>query len=132
MRVCRRNLIDFYPRQRVNLRFDKIFGLGRTRTVALMLFFAEERGLRKEEDNLEEKEFVFVDVVVANIVISVFPSCCEEMLFFVQGPISVVFSLLRVLPFFPSFPAKSKQRIRGRVKKKKQKKANFYRVTLRA
>ena len=89
MRVCRRNLIDFYPRQRVNLRFDKIFGLGRTRTVALMLFFAEERGLRKEEDNLEEKEFVFVDVVVANIVISVFPSCCEEMLFFVQGPISV-------------------------------------------
>ena len=64
-----------------------------------MLFFAEERGLRKEEDNLEEKEFVFVDVVVANIVISVFPSCCEEMLFFVQGPISVdVVFLLRVLP----------------------------------
>ena len=66
-----------------------------------MLFFAEERGLRKEEDDLEEKEFVFVDVVVvANIVISVFPSCCEEKLFFVQGPISVVFSLLRVLPSY--------------------------------
>lgn len=40
-----------------------------------MLFFAEERGLRKEEDDLEEKEFVFV-VVVANIMISVFPSFC--------------------------------------------------------
>ena len=97
-----------------------------------MLFFAEERGLRKEEDNLEEKEFVFVDVVVANIVISVFPSCCEEMLFFVQGPISVDVLFLFFV-FFLFFPAKSKQRVRDRVKKKKkQKKANFYRVTLRA
>ena len=97
-----------------------------------MLFFAEERGLRKEEDNLEEKEFVFVDVVVANIVISVFPSCCEEMLFFVQGPISVdVVFLLRVLPFF--FLCKKANNASGVAsKKKKQKKANFYRVTLRA
>ena len=110
-----------------------------------MLFFAEERGLRKEENNLEEKEFVFVDVVVANIVISVFPSCCEEMLFFVQGPISVdVVFLLRVLPLsvssssfsfclsalFPFFFGK--QTNSGQASKKKQKKANFYRVTLRA
>jgi len=97
-----------------------------------MLFFAEERGLRKEEDNLEEKEFVFVDVVVANIVISVFPSCCEEKLFFVQGPISVVVVfLLRVLPFF--FLCKKANNASGVAsKKKKQKKANFYRVTLRA
>jgi len=104
-----------------------------------MLFFAEERGLRKEEDNLEEKEFVFVDVVVANIVISVFPSCCEEMLFFVQGPISVdVVFLLRVLPLsvfllvlvlsfrsFSFFFRKANKKFRSSVKKKKQKKAKL-------
>ena len=82
-----------------------------------MLFFAEERGLRKEEDDLEEKEFVFVVVVVANITISVFPSFCGDcrtnFCCFVVVLLSFFFffafyfSLSSALfPFFSSSPTK--------------------------
>jgi len=81
-----------------------------------MLFFAEERGLRKEEDDLEEKEFVFVVVVVANITISVFPSfcgdcrtnfCCFVVLLLFFFFFAFYFSLSSALfPFFSSSPTK--------------------------
>jgi len=88
-----------------------------------MLFFAEERGLRKEEDDLEEKEFVFVVVVVANITISVFPSFCGDcrtnFCCFVVVLLSFFFffafyfSLSSALfPFFSSSPTKQTDKCR--------------------